>query len=164
EPGVKEHALQLAEKFPTLLPEVVKLKDDSYARVVMQTALSLGNFSSNQVVPALADIVQKYYKDAWIRMAVLSSIPGSSLELLKTLENNTGFFDSWDGDKQKFLHDFTYITAAHNDEKDLLSLVSEFGRIPRESQETIWKGLVGGLKRSKSTLSDPVKEKIAEVT
>ncbi len=164
EPGVREHALQLAENFPDLLAEVVKLKDDPSARVVMQTALSLGNFSSDKATDVLAEILNQHYQNSWMRMAVLSSVPGSSIDFLRRLEKNTGFFESWDGDKQKFLHDFTYITAARNDEQDLLALVSEFHRLPAESQVVVWKGLVGGLKKTKSTLSDRVRERIVEVT
>lgn len=164
EPGLREHALQLAEKFPDLLPEVIKLKEDPSARVVMQAALSLGNFSSDQVIPALADIISNHHQDHWMRMAVLSSNPGSSVALLDYLDKKSNFFQSWDEDKQRFLHDFTYITAARNEESALLALVSEFERIPTESQEAIWKGLAAGLKRTDATLSDKVKARINEMT
>ena len=164
EPGLREHALQLAEDFPVLLPDVIKLKDDPSARVVMQTALSLGNFTSNQAISALGDIISENYKDHWMRMAVLSSEPGSSMALMEYLDGQTSFFESWDGDKQKFLHDFTYITAARNDENSLLALVNEFERIPAESQAAIWKGLAAGLKKGDATLTDKVKAKIGEIT
>ncbi len=164
EPGLREHALQLAENFPELLADVIRLKDDPSARVVMQTALSLGNFTSDQVIPALGDILNKNYKDHWMRMAVLSSEPGSSMALMKYLDGKTSFFESWDGDKQKLLHDFTYITAARNDESSLLALVNEFERIPADNQASIWKGLAAGLKRGETTLTDKVKARIGKIT
>ena len=160
EPGVREHALQLAEKFPSLVSDVIKLKDDPSSRVVMQTALSLGNFSSDKVIAALADIVNRRYEDQWIRMAVLSSDAGSSMALLNQLDNHTGFFQSWDGNKERFLRDFTYIISARNDESSLLALVGEFDRLPAESQESIWKAVAEGVKKSNAILSGKVKEKI----
>lgn len=163
ESGVREHALRLAEQFPDLLPEVIALKDNPSARTVMQTALSLGNFSSDKAIPALAEIVNDHYQNHWIRMAVLSSDKGSSMALLNHLDENTGFFQSWDTDKEKFLYDFTYVTAARNDEPALLALVTEFDRLPAESQASIWKAVAAGLKRSKATLSEKVKSKINQI-
>lgn len=164
DPGVREHGLQLAEKFPDLIADVAMLKDDPSARVVMQTALSLGNLNSNQVVPALAEILSKHYKDPWMRMAILSSEAGSSMALLQHLDSKTSFFEAWDNDKQKFIHDFTYITAARNDESATLALIKEMGRIPADSQTAVWKGFTAGLKRGEVTLSDKVKSEIAKVT
>ncbi len=163
EPGVREHALQLAERFPSLVSDAIKLKDDPSSRVVMQTALSLGNFSSDQVVAALADIVTQRYKDQWMRMAVLSSEAGSSMAMLNHLDNKTDFFQSWDGNKERFLRDFTYITSARNDESSLMALIGKFDRLPVESQESIWKAVADGVKKSKATLSDKVKEKINKI-
>ena len=164
DPGVREHGLRLAEKYPSLLSDVIKMKDDPSARVVMQTALSLGNFTSNQIIPALAEILNKNYKNHWIRMAVLSSNAGSSIALLNHLDNQTSFFESWDGEKQKFLQDFTYITAARNNESDVLALVSELDRVPTENQEGIWKSFAGGVKRGEASLTDKVKAEITKVT
>src|SRR5690606_22952218 len=136
---------------------------DPSKRVVMQTALSLGNFSSDQVVAALADIVAKNYKDQWIRMSVLSSDAGSSIELLNLLDKNTEFFQSWDGDKERFLRDFTYVTSARNDESSMMALIENFDRLPAESQNSIWKAVADGVKKSKATLSEKVKEKINKI-
>lgn len=163
ESGVREHALRLAEQFPDLLPDVIALKDDPSARAVMQTALSLGNFASNEVIPALAEIVVGNYQNHWMRMAVLSSDHGSSMALLNYLDQQTDFFQSWDKNKEKFLYDFTYITAARNEDPALVALVSEFDRLPAESQTSVWKAVAAGLKRSKATLSDNAKKKINQI-
>lgn len=164
EPGVRIHALRLAEQFPVLRPEMIELKDDDYARVVMQAALSMGNFSSGDVISALAEVLTKHYSDHWMRLAVLSSEAGSSMALLNFLDEKTSFFESWDKNKERFLHDFTYITAARGNEADVISLIGELHRIPAASAAAVWKGFAGGVKRSGGELSELVKEKLTEVT
>src|SRR5699024_7110737 len=130
---------------------------------IMQSALSMGNFSSSEVVPALADILLKHYPDHWMRLAVLSSEAGSSMALLDHLDKKTSFFESWDKNKERFLHDFTYITAARGNEAEVIALAGELNRLPSESVAAVWKGFAGGVKRSGGTLSDPVKEKLTEM-
>src|SRR5690625_298520 len=164
EPGVRIHALRLAELFPGLVQEVITLREDEYARVVMQSALSMGNFSSPEVIPALADILLKHYSDHWMRLAVLSSEAGSSMALLDHLDKKTSFFESWDKNKERLLHDFTFITAARGNEADVIALAGELGRLPSESAASVWKGFAGGIKRSGGALSDPVKVKLTEMT
>src|SRR5690625_5327959 len=89
ERGVRIHALRLAELYPMLSSEVITLREDEYARVVMQSALSMGNFSSPEVIPALADILLKHYSDHWMRLAVLSSEAGSELDRKSTRLNSS---------------------------------------------------------------------------
>src|SRR5690625_6287726 len=102
----------------------------------MKSALSMGNFSSPEVIPALADILLKHYSDHWMRLAVLSSEAGSSMALLDHLDKKTSFFESWDKNKERLLHDFTFITAARGNEADVIALAGELGRLPRSEEHT----------------------------
>jgi putative membrane-bound dehydrogenase-like protein len=76
--GVREHAIQLAEprleKSPRLGTQLLNLAGDSDARVRFQCALSLGQWSSDRIVPALATVAVANLEDKWTRAAVLSSI------------------------------------------------------------------------------------------
>ena len=51
EPGLREQAVILSERYPQLLPQLLELINDSSLQVVLQATLSLGEFSDNRVVP-----------------------------------------------------------------------------------------------------------------
>lgn len=65
-PGIRENAAILAERFHDCLPELEKLVDDPSARVAFQAALSLGEFSGENITDDLVNVLKKY-----------GSIPGS---------------------------------------------------------------------------------------
>src|SRR5690625_5377664 len=88
-----------------------------------------------------------------MRLEVLSSEAGSSMALLDHLYKKTSFFESWDKNKERLLHDFTFITAARGNEADVIALAGELGRLPSESAASVWKGFAGGIKRSGGALS-----------
>lgn len=162
EPGVREHALQLAEKTRGLLPQISMLRNDPSKRVKLQVVLSLGNFNTTDAIPAIAEILRKYPGDSWIRMAVLSSDIGSSIDFLEYLDLETDFFRAWDKGREQFVRDFTYITAARGSQEDILTLTGEFGRLPDESMPGIWKAFADGIKRSGKELSVETKEALSK--
>jgi putative heme-binding domain-containing protein len=89
--GVREAALRLAEarlkQSPDLDQLVLKLVDDSDARVRFQCALSLGPAHRQESIGALARIALRGIDDRWTRAAVLSSVPereNGQLPLLST--------------------------------------------------------------------------------
>ncbi|TLV00680.1 PVC-type heme-binding CxxCH protein [Dyadobacter luticola] len=105
EPGVREHAIILSEKFPSLLPEIIKKTADPAPRVAFQATLSIGNLPAAQSAPILAEVLQKHYKDQWFRLAVLSSDAGSNEAFLKLLEDKYAFFKNIDEEKTAFQTD-----------------------------------------------------------
>jgi putative membrane-bound dehydrogenase-like protein len=108
-PGVREYGVMLSEKYPQLLRELIKATADTSARVAFQATLSLGQFPASKSAAPLAEVLQKHYKDQWFRMAVLSSVPGSSPVFLKLLINQYGFFKTMDEEKTAFKKDFDQI-------------------------------------------------------
>jgi putative membrane-bound dehydrogenase-like protein len=80
-PGVREHAVRLAEGYESLSDEIAAMVDDPSKRVAFQVGLSLGEFSGAEVEAALSELTRRYGEDPWIRTAVRSSNIGASLDL-----------------------------------------------------------------------------------
>jgi len=89
EPRVREHGLRLAERFaksePKLLDRLAKMTDDTDLRVRYQLAFSLGEFQGEDVTRALMRLIRTDGKDAWFRLAILSSANGRAGDLFRFL-------------------------------------------------------------------------------
>ena len=92
EPGVRRHALRLAEKrfalSESLLKVVVEMADDKSAMVRLQLALSLGESTDPRATTALAHLVIRYGDDDWLADAILSSLGGRAGQMLLVLLDN----------------------------------------------------------------------------
>lgn len=101
EPGVRENALQLAERrfktSPALRERVLSMVDDGDSHVRFQLAFSLGEMDSRAAAPALATLARRHVGDSWMCAAILSSASQSSHLLLKDLLADSAFADSADG-------------------------------------------------------------------
>src|SRR5439155_4971496 len=88
-PGVREHAVRLAEPWlntsPTLLDKVLALANDRDARVRFQVAFTLGETKDPRAAATLADLARRHAGDVWMRTAVLSSIADSADRILIAL-------------------------------------------------------------------------------
>jgi putative membrane-bound dehydrogenase-like protein len=77
-PGVRRHAVRLAEKFLTSSPNlgqaVVQLAEDANAQVRLQVAYSLGAWPDERAGQALAKLALRYPDDPYLTAAVLSSV------------------------------------------------------------------------------------------
>src|SRR5690606_2649905 len=102
-PGVREHGIMLAEQFEECLPLLLEMTGDSTVRVAFQATLSLGEFSGPEVIAALANVVEQHGQNSWFKTAVLSSEPGSSLELLQKLITEKTFFEGAEEGRLSFL-------------------------------------------------------------
>ena len=166
-PGVREHGLILSERFPDCLVQAIAKIDDPSIRVAFQAALTIGDFHGAQAVAALARVVEKYGKDPWFRMAVLSSDDGSSNDLLKVLQQNS-FFKEADPWRLTFLEDFSYVNGSRNQKGQVAALLSLLSRpdLAREDpdryREAGLKGLRKGLKKS-ATASPGLKEALTKM-
>ncbi|GAB2779059.1 hypothetical protein GCM10027275_23230 [Rhabdobacter roseus] len=134
-PGLREHAIILAERFPDCLPALLKKADDPSARVVLQAALSLGEFPARQVLPALAAIAEKRGDDPWFRMALLSSEAGSSPEMLQRLVERGTFFQEEVPGRKKFVEDLAYVVSSRNREGELARLMA---LLPASDGQNSW--------------------------
>ncbi|GAA5219792.1 PVC-type heme-binding CxxCH protein [Membranihabitans marinus] len=159
-PRVREYGLILAETYPKLVNAVIALAQDSDNRVVMQTALSLGNYNSSKIYTPLAQILENNINSSWIRTAVLSSEAGSSMTLWNAVATKTNLLKEYSGDIGKFVHDFGYVQGGKNDKKEILSFVQKLTGLSDDYLEQGLMGLSKGLKRSKTELADDVKETI----
>lgn len=148
EPGVRENAVILAERFPECLPQVVQKINDPANRVAFQAALSLGEFNSREVVPALAKVIALYGQDSWFRTAVLSSNAGSSTELLAALVQQPSFSQKEEAWKLGFLEDLSAIVGARNNKEQVRTYLETLSQPALEKgawQASLLKGLKKGL-------------------
>jgi putative membrane-bound dehydrogenase-like protein len=87
--GVRENAVKLAEprvaSSSALRDVLFQLASDSDSCVRFQLAFTLGEISDSRAADTLATIAKHDAADAWIRTAVLSSVPNSSDRLLTRL-------------------------------------------------------------------------------
>ncbi len=92
-PQVRRHAIRLAEPLldsHALQAAVRPLVSDESILVRYQLAFSLGYLPAAQRVEPLAQLLQTDREDAWVRMAVLSSIGGDTDKLFVTLAKESG--------------------------------------------------------------------------
>ncbi len=76
-PGVREHALRLAEEFatdPAVATAALALKSDSEPRVLYQLSFTLGQLKDSRALLALTDLAREQAGDPWFRLAILSSL------------------------------------------------------------------------------------------
>lgn len=86
---VREHAVRLAEEFPskTIADAVLSLASDPAPRVQFQMALTLGQFRDARTLPALAALARRHAADQWFRTAALSSAAASPLEFFEMVRD-----------------------------------------------------------------------------
>ncbi|SRR6266540_1146359 len=160
-PGVRESGIILSEKYPECLPQLMESINDSSARVALQATLGLGEFSAAQVVPSLASIMEKYGRNSWFRMAVLSSEAGSSLPLLELLVKRGSFFKESTDESSSFLEDFSYVIGARNRKEEIAGLLKELTIADIKKEQGLQiaglKGLASGIKKSENKIqADPM--------
>ena len=122
-PGIRENAAILSERFPSCLPQLKEMINDSSIRVAFQATLSLGQFTDKSVVSALTKVVEQRGQSSWFRTAVLSSEAGSSIDLLNELVKNNSFFNAMTSWKSTFLENLSYVIGQRNQKKQIMALL-----------------------------------------
>lgn len=150
--GVRIHGLILAERYPELLPQVLAAMRDSSIHVVLQAALSAGQFAGKEVTASFARVIQRAGSDPWIQMAVLSSKAGSSIDVLDDLVQ-LGFFKGDHPWKARFVEDFAFTVGKENLPKNIGRLLA-FLKQPAIAGSGQWQiagaqGLSKGLGKAK---------------
>jgi len=123
EPGIREQAIILSEKYPQLLPQLIQMVNDSSAQVVLQAALSLGNYKNAEAENAVATVLAKYYPEQLFRMSILSSNYYSGPGFLKNLITRGTFFKDSSADKNTFVKDLSYVTGARNNDDEIARMI-----------------------------------------
>lgn len=93
-PGVREHALRLAEPLidkPKIAAAVLSMTDDDDPRVQYQLAFTLGELRSPERCDALAKLARRDAADRWMRLAVQSSLADGADEVLRILASDGDF-------------------------------------------------------------------------
>lgn len=158
EPGIREQAVILAEKYPASLPQLITMVNDSVVQVAFQAALSLGEFNSPQVTAALVAFIEKHAETALCRTAVLSSTAGSSPGLFKALISNSNFFSTTTKGKLSFAENLFYVNGARGDKAEISGLLQMLNlpeiKSNKELALSALTGLLDGLKDSGKKITD----------
>ncbi|GIT06232.1 MAG: hypothetical protein CM1200mP29_16430 [Verrucomicrobiota bacterium] len=92
EPGVRRHALRLAEdrlnSREKLLNAALRLASDPSPVVRLQLALSLGESDNPRSLQALAGLARRHGEEAWLDGAILSSLGNRAGKMLKIMLSN----------------------------------------------------------------------------
>ncbi|MGH9661824.1 MAG: DUF7133 domain-containing protein, partial [Bryobacteraceae bacterium] len=89
-PGVREHALRLAERFlPALNDAVIARASDPDPRVQFQLAFTLGEVRDARVPALLGAIAARHGADRWFRLAILTSVANDPLPLVTRLPHDS---------------------------------------------------------------------------
>ncbi|MGE3778177.1 MAG: PVC-type heme-binding CxxCH protein, partial [Pirellulaceae bacterium] len=158
--GVREHAVRLAEdrlrSSPALLDRVAELRDDADVRVRFQVAFSLGEAPGDTSTKALMSIVRRDATDAWMRVAVLSSlVEGAASVLAMLIEDDHVGRDPGLVPLQRQL---ATMVGARNRGGEVDQVLQQLAKLPanpssRVTQANVLLGLCDGLKRARSGLA-----------
>lgn len=116
---LRVHAIRMAESFAALASTLAAMTNDPSPRVQFQLGLSLGQFSGPETTRALSQLVARGIDDPWRRMAVLSSVPGSSLQMFGRLLDPMKLFGNANEGQLRFLEDFASVLGARNQPAEL---------------------------------------------
>jgi putative membrane-bound dehydrogenase-like protein len=131
EPRLREHALRLAERFgesPLVRPHLLKLTDDTDARVRYQLAFSLGSVPGEAGTRALVRLAERASTDSWLRFAILTAAKDRAGELTRLLLAHNALRQGADG-KLLLAALATQIGAA-NQASEVASLLKSIDDLP----------------------------------
>ncbi len=157
-PGVREHALQLAEIFSDaglgagfasgkkpaartskLASKLISMVDDPSPRVRFQLALSLGAFPGDATWKALATLACREARDPWFRTAILSSVgqppslpaaaQAAQLTRLTAFLAERNYFEKFDEGRGKFLEQLAAGVGVRNDGENTARFLSLMSNI-----------------------------------
>jgi putative membrane-bound dehydrogenase-like protein len=157
EPGVRQHAVRLAETYladsPSLRSKICALASDEDTRVRRQVAFTLGDIHTDRATTALAEIAQRDAGNRWIELAILSSSFGRAGQLFSQLAARTGWRKS---DAAKRLLASLAEQAGLQDRRDQVVEVMAFLDVVPQQElplaQSVVRGLSQGLAKSKSPL------------
>jgi len=131
EPRVREHALKLAERFASDVAIRVRMQamaSDPDMRVRFQLAFSLGSVEGETGSRVLHQLAGNDGKDAWMRLAILTSAHGRRGDLFRLLANDAKLRAS--ADAKLMLHALATQIGAANQANELGDFLAEMDRLP----------------------------------
>ncbi|MEP7257869.1 MAG: PVC-type heme-binding CxxCH protein [Flavitalea sp.] len=164
EPGIREQAVILSERYPQLLGQLSALVNDSSAQVALQATLSAGQFSQPSVAAILAKSLQLHIDQSLFRTAVLSADAGSSPEFLNLALRQGIFAKDTSAGCRRFLKDISYIIGARNKKADLISFAALMQNPDIKKDSSLQLACIEGLSKGTKTIEDKNKEARAIIT
>ncbi len=158
-PGVREHAVRMAEEFPQLLPRLLAMTVGEEPRVGFQLALSLGRFQGEAVTRALSQLALHQSLTPGFRAAILSSEAGSSPDLVEHLLNLDFFGAADQKQREEFLEELAAVVGARQRPTEIRRILELVFRSPGLANEA-WQGagldgLARGLEMGRVAGLDP---------
>jgi putative heme-binding domain-containing protein len=135
DPRVREHALRLAEPFASAAEVQTRLEqlcDDPDPRVRYQLAFSLGAVRGARPTQALVKLARRDGGDAWVRLAVLSSVNGRAAEVFRRLLADGEFRAAPHG--RPFLLALAAVIGRTNRADEIAALARELDALPAGEQ------------------------------
>ncbi|HEX7446327.1 MAG TPA: PVC-type heme-binding CxxCH protein [Pirellulales bacterium] len=157
-PGVREHAVKLAEAMldqPRVAAAVLAMTDDDDLRVRYQLAFTLGQLDSPERLTALARLARRDAGDRWMRLAIQSSLGTGADEVLRQLAGDEKFRQTTTG--RAFLEMLARQVGLANraDEvRVVLTVVDELAQDAPSATAAVVRGLAGGASQRGAKLSD----------
>ena len=161
---IRKHAIRLAElrlqNNSSLVNAVLQRASDDSVRVRFQVALTLGELSDDRVAATLANIAKHHRDDAWIPLAVLSSLAGSELSFLKHVVDDADFVRNSGG--LQMIEKIAFVVAArkqHQQIGELYRIIMSLSLSEPDRgtvRQHVLAGLGAGLKRSGRSLESSV--------
>ncbi|MCS7045281.1 MAG: HEAT repeat domain-containing protein [Gemmataceae bacterium] len=168
-PRVRENAVKLCEarlsRSPVLQQRLLAMANDADPRVRLQTALTLGNWDNDRIVPALAKIAMAGGDDPWTRLAVASSLlaPANAdaaepkrvsraLPVLQAVLHDPGFRKQPVNRQEPLILDFAALAASEVTGLKVAVLAKELG--DEHLQLALLTGFADGLARQGVRVDD----------
>ena len=154
QPEIRLHGIRLAETCLVCRPDITRLAEDVDARIVLQAALSMGQFNDQEALRAMAGIAVRFAGDPWMQKALLSSEKGSSMEMVEMLAGS-GYFSVDDSTRRAFLQELAGVIGRRNASAEISNLV-EFLTGHEPIQQEAWQVAVfTGLRDGLESLEEP---------
>ena len=132
-PWVRVHSTKLSEQFVTtkssaaIFKKLVTMTSDPSNLVRYQLAFTLGEFSDDKRIPALAAITRRDVDSPWIQAAVLSSLTTGAGDVFADLARDTKFGSSKAG--QEFLRELVALVGAKNKAEEVSAVMAYIGKV-----------------------------------
>ena len=129
-PGVRQHAVRLAERFAgssVVQQKLVAMTDDPDTTVRFQLAFSIGSLPAEIRDPALIKLLKRDGADAWFRMALQTSLAQGAANVLRTVLTTDELRSKQHG--EAFLATLASQVGRANDPDELRVVVAALDRL-----------------------------------
>jgi putative heme-binding domain-containing protein len=142
---VRVHALRLAESFasePEIRARLERMSDDPYLGVRYQLAFSLGTVRGEMASRALLKLALRDAADAWVRLAILSSVGGRAGEFFRLVLAERKFRATPPG--SELLTALAAVIGSANRPNEVAALVQGIDALPA-SEKALTKAIIRSL-------------------